>query len=152
MDPVAEFLGTLQMERGASPNTLLAYRRDLAGFQEFLRKEHRAFAQTSARDLTRYLSWLRARGLGSKSVARHLSAVRGLYRHLLEIGGVTRDPTEHLDSPKHHRRLPRVLSMADAVALIEAPDIGLAVDDEGRRQHVEGMLRSHGLSVTKLPH
>src|SRR5262249_30638390 len=107
MDPVAEFLGTLQMERGASPNTLMAYRRDLEGFHEFLRKEHRPLAETSARDLTRYLHWLRARGLGSKSVARHLSAVRGLYRHLLETGGVTRDPTEHLDSPKPPRRLPR---------------------------------------------
>ena len=124
MDPVAAFLGTLQMERGASPNTLLAYRRDLEGFRDFLRKERRGVPEASTNDLTRYLSWLRQRGLGSRSVARHLSAVRGLYRHLLEAGEVTRDPSEHLDSPKPPRRLPRVLSMADAIAVIESPDVG----------------------------
>ncbi len=124
MDPVAEFLGTLQMERGASPNTLLAYRRDLEGFRAFLRRERRGVAEAGPGELTRYLGWLRLRGLGSRSVARHLSAVRGLYRHLLEAGAIARDPTEHLDSPKPPRRLPRTLSMADAVELIETPDIG----------------------------
>jgi integrase/recombinase XerD len=147
MDPVTEFLGTLQMERGASPNTLLAYRRDLEGFRDFLRKERRSVAEVSARDLTRYLSWLRARGLGSKSVARHLSAVRGLYRHLLETGGVGRDPTEHLDSPKPPRRLPRVLSMADAVAVIEAPDIARA--DGLRDRALLELLYASGLRASE---
>ena len=107
MDPVAEFLGTLQMERGASPNTLLAYRRDLEGFRDFLRRERRGFREAGTAEMTRYMGWLRRRGLGSRSVARHLSAVRGLYRHLLEAGVIARDPTEHLDTPRPPRRLPR---------------------------------------------
>ena len=123
MDPVAEFLGTLQMERGASPNTLLAYRRDLEGFRDFLRRERRGFREAGTAEMTRYMGWLRRRGLGSRSVARHLSAVRGLYRHLLEAGVIARDPTEHLDTPRPPRRLPRTLSMQDVVALIETPDI-----------------------------
>lgn len=123
MDPVAEFLGSLQIERGASHNTLLAYRRDLEGFQRFLRAERRGVGDAGPGELTRYLGSLRRRGLGSRSVARHLSAVRGLYRHLLEAGVVARDPAEHLDSPRPPRRLPRTLSMADVVALIETPDI-----------------------------
>lgn len=122
MDPVAEFLGALQTERGASPNTLLAYRRDLAGFTRFLLDGRRAIAAARIEDLTRYLSSLSQRGLGTRSVARHLSAVRSLYRFLLEAGEVRRDPTEHLESPKLPRRLPRTLSQAHAVALIEAPD------------------------------
>jgi integrase/recombinase XerD len=124
MDPVAEFLASLQIERGASHNTLLAYRRDLAGFQDFLRAERCDVGEAGPGDLTRYLGRLRRRGLGSRSVARHLSAVRGLYRHLLEAGAVTRDPTEHLDSPRPPRRLPRTLSMRDVAALIETPDLG----------------------------
>ncbi len=123
MDPVADFLGTLQVERGASRNTLLAYRRDLEGFRKFLRGERRGFRDAGTAELTRYLGWLRRRGLGSRSVARHLSAVRGLYRHLLEAGVIARDPTEHVDGPKPPRRLPRTLSTEDVVRLIEAPDI-----------------------------
>jgi integrase/recombinase XerD len=124
MDPVTEFLGTLQMERGASPNTLLAYRRDLEGFRLFLRQAQRGLHEAGTPELTRYLGWLRRRGLGTRSLARHLSAVRGLYRHLLETGVVASDPTEHLDSPRPPRRLPRTLSTEDAAALIETPDVG----------------------------
>ncbi|HXJ84266.1 MAG TPA: site-specific tyrosine recombinase XerD [Candidatus Methylomirabilis sp.] len=123
MDPVAEFLGSLQIERGASHNTLLAYRRDLTGFSDFLRAERSAIGRAGPRELTKYLGDLRRRGLGNRSVARHLSALRGLYRHLLEEGVIARDPTEHLDTPRPPRRLPRTLSMPHVVALIEAPDI-----------------------------
>ncbi|HET7874096.1 MAG TPA: site-specific tyrosine recombinase XerD [Methylomirabilota bacterium] len=122
MDPVAEFLGALEMERGASRNTVLAYRRDLAEFREFLARERRAVGKAGISELGRYLARLRRRGLGSRSIARHLSAVRGLYRFLLASGAVRRDPTEHLESPRPPRRLPRTLSMTDAAALIEAPD------------------------------
>jgi integrase/recombinase XerD len=55
-------------------------------------------------------------------VARHLSAVRGFYRHLLRVGDVRRDPTEHLDAPRLPRRLPRALSPDVTVRLVEAPD------------------------------
>jgi len=122
MDPVGEFLGTLEVERGASPNTLLAYRRDLASYRNFLGREGRDLESVGIDDLTRYLGWLRRRGLGSRSVARHLAAIRGLYRHLLAAGVISRDPTEHLESPEPPRRLPRTLSAEDVVALIEAPD------------------------------
>jgi integrase/recombinase XerD len=55
-------------------------------------------------------------------VARRLSAVRGFYRHLVRDGAVRRDPTEHLDSPRTTRPLPRALSRESASALVEAPD------------------------------
>jgi integrase/recombinase XerD len=119
---IDEYLGSLQIERGAALNTLAAYRRDLEGFESFLARERRRIGDVGVTDLSRYLGGLRRRGLGSRSIARHLSAVRGLYRFLLDAGRVPRDPTLHLDSPRPARRLPRTLSMADAAALVEAPD------------------------------
>jgi integrase/recombinase XerD len=101
----------------------MAYRRDLAGYREFLEREGRGLEAVDIGELTRYLGWLRRRGLGSRSVARHLAAVRGLYRHLLDAGAISRDPTEHLESPKPPRRLPRTLSSHDVVLLLEAPNI-----------------------------
>ncbi|MEX2221807.1 MAG: site-specific tyrosine recombinase XerD [Candidatus Rokuibacteriota bacterium] len=119
---IDEFLGSLQIERGAALNTLTAYRRDLKGFESFLTRERRGLEAVGVSDLSRYMGGLRRRGLGSRSIGRHLSAVRGLYRFLLDGGRVRRDPTEHLDTPRPARRLPRTLSIVDAAALVEAPD------------------------------
>src|SRR2546427_1804402 len=123
MDAVREFLTALQTERGASPHTLAAYRRDLTGFVTFLGRGGRAVATARVGDLTEYLAALRRRGLGARSTARHLSAVRGLYRFLLGSGEIRRDPTEHPAAPRPPRRLPRTLSVEDAAALVEAPGI-----------------------------
>ena len=122
MDPVAEYLQTLQMERGASRNTLAAYRRDLEGYGAFLARARIPIEAAELADLVRYLAALRKRGLGGKSVARHLSAVRGLYRFLLAEGVIRRDPTEHIESPRPARRLPRTLSANDVAAIVETPD------------------------------
>ena len=122
MDPVTEYLETLQMERGASRNTLAAYRRDLAGYAAFLARAGSRIETADLPVLVRYLGALRRRGLGGRSVARHLSAVRGLYRFLLANGVIRRDPTEHLDSPRPPRRLPRTLSEQDVAAIVETPD------------------------------
>jgi len=123
MDGLREFLAALQTERGASPHTLAAYRRDLAGFTAFLSRRGRAIGAVRLGDLSEYLAELRRRGLGARSAARHLSAVRGLYRFLLAAGEIRRDPTEHLESPRPPRRLPRTLSVEDAAALVESPDL-----------------------------
>jgi integrase/recombinase XerD len=123
MDALREFLAALQTERGASPHTLAAYRRDLAGFIAFLERRRRSVGAARLGDLSEYLVELRRRGLGARSAARHLSAVRGLYRFLLASGEIQRDPTEHLESPRPPRRLPRTLSVEDAAALVESPDL-----------------------------
>ena len=123
MDVLREFLAALQTERGASPHTLAAYRRDLAGFTAFLSRRGRVVGAAKLGDLSEYLAELRRRGLGARSAARHVSAVRGLYRFLLAAGAIRRDPTEHLESPRPPRRLPRTLSIEDAAALVESPDL-----------------------------
>jgi len=123
MDVLREFLAALQTERGASPHTLAAYRRDLAGFTAFLSRRGRVVGAAKLGDLSEYLAELRRRGLGARSAARHVSAVRGLYRFLLAAGAIERDPTEHLESPRPPRRLPRTLSIEDAAALVESPDL-----------------------------
>ncbi|MBI3628134.1 MAG: site-specific tyrosine recombinase XerD [Candidatus Rokubacteria bacterium] len=123
MDPTREFLGALQTERGASRNTLAAYRRDLATFTEFLRGRRRPLTVAAPADVVAWVARLRAAGLAPASVARRVSAVRGLYRFLLRENGVVSDPTEHLETPRPRRRLPRTLSIEDAALLVEAPDV-----------------------------
>lgn len=123
MDATVEFLGALQAERGASRNTLSAYRRDLQGFAGFLTTRRRDLIEAEAADIVAYVAGLRGLGLAPASVARHLSAVRGLYRFLLREGRRGSDPTEHLEAPRPARRLPRTLSREEAAHLVEAPDV-----------------------------
>jgi len=120
MDPVAGFLGTLQTERGVSRHTLAAYRRDLADFDRFLARGGHRLTEVRADDVVSYLEHARARGLKPASIARRLAAVRGLYRHLVREEALTRDPTEHVDTPRAGRPLPKTLTREAAAALVEA--------------------------------
>jgi integrase/recombinase XerD len=120
-EPVPTYLAALQAERGASPHTLAAYRRDLGDFVRFLGRRRGVVAVTPD-DVVSYLAALRARGLRASSVARRLSSIRGLFRYLVVEGVLVRDPTEHIERPRLSRPLPRTLSRGAATALVEGPD------------------------------
>jgi integrase/recombinase XerD len=124
MGPVDRYLDTLRTERGASPNTIAAYRRDLLGLGRHLARRRIAIERAGMEELTRYLAALRQGGLGPRSVGRHLSAIKGFYGFLVREGERRRDPTELLEAPRPPRRLPRTLSTAEAQALVESPPLG----------------------------
>jgi integrase/recombinase XerD len=125
MEAVAEYLGALQAERGASRNTLAAYRRDLRDFHSFLGPRRR-MTDIGPDEIVAYVERLRRRGLKPASVARRLSALRGFYRHLVREGDAGRDPTEHVDLPRPSRPLPKALSKRDVLALVESADVSRA--------------------------
>jgi integrase/recombinase XerD len=123
------FLDMLAAEQGAGDNTLDAYRRDLADFSEFIAPSGRGFADVETQALRDYLADLDGRGFKSSSVARRLSAMRHLFRFLLNERIRGNDPAAILPGPKRGRALPKVLSISDvdrllarAKALTEAPD------------------------------
>ncbi len=120
-EPVSTYLVALQAERGASRHTLSAYGRDLADFATFVGRRRSVLAVTPD-DVVAYLAELRRRGLRGSSIARHLSSLRGLYRHLVGEAALQRDPTEHIERPRLPRPLPKTLSRDVAAALVEAPD------------------------------
>jgi integrase/recombinase XerD len=124
---VGEFLDTLQAEHGASRHTLAAYRHDLTDFARFLARRRRELAQARADDVLAWMEQLRIDGLRPSSVARRLSAVRGLARHLVREGKSSADPTEHIERPRPPRPLPRTLSRGAAAALVESPDVSRAL-------------------------
>jgi len=123
------FLDMLAAEQGAGNNTLDAYRRDLTDFSEFLRPTGQDFAGAQTQALRDYLADLDARGFKSSSVARRLSAMRHLFRFLLNERIRGDDPAAILSGPKRGRGLPKVLTISDvdrllvhAKALTTAPE------------------------------
>src|ERR1700758_4046625 len=107
------FLDMLAAEQGAGANTLDAYRRDLTDFSEFLGRGGQSFTQAPTETLRDYLADLDTRGFKSSSVARRLSAIRHLFRFLLNERIRSDDPAAILSGPKRGRGLPKVLSIAD---------------------------------------
>jgi integrase/recombinase XerD len=107
------FLDMLAAEQGAGVNTLDAYRRDLTDFSEFLGRAGQNFAGAGTDALRDYLADLDTRGFKSSSVARRLSAMRHLFRFLLNERIRSDDPAAILSGPKRGRGLPKVLSIAD---------------------------------------
>jgi integrase/recombinase XerD len=114
------FLDMLAAERGASVNTLDAYRRDLAGFAADLSAAGQSVASAASDDLRAHLGRLAKRGLATASVARRLSAIRQLYRFLYAEGHRADDPAAVLDGPKRGRSLPKVLSVKQVDDLLAA--------------------------------
>ncbi|MGA7805953.1 site-specific tyrosine recombinase XerD [Bradyrhizobium sp.] len=107
------FLDMLAAEQGAGENTLQAYRRDLADFSGFLVPAGENFIGVKTDALRNYLADLDSRGFKSSSVARRLSAMRHLFRFLLNERFRSDDPAAILSGPKRGRGLPKVLSIAD---------------------------------------
>lgn len=123
------FLDMLAAEQGAGVNTLDAYRRDLTDFSDFLARTRKGFGSVETQGLRDYLADLDARGFKSSSAARRLSAMRHLFRFLLNERIRSDDPAAILSGPKRGRGLPKVLSISDvdrllarAKALSEAPE------------------------------
>ena len=110
---VSLFLDMLAAEQGAGDNTLDAYRGDLEDFSEFAGGAKSGFITANTQLLRDYLEDLDSRGFKSSTVARRLSALRHLFRFLLNERMRTDDPAAILSGPKRGRGLPKVLSIAD---------------------------------------
>jgi integrase/recombinase XerD len=152
------FLDMLAAEQGAGNNTLDAYRRDLTDFSEFLGHSGQDFAGAQTQGLRDYLADLDARGFKSSSVARRLSAMRHLFRFLLNERIRSDDPAAILSGPKRGRGLPKVLTISDvdrllvhAKALTTAPEVSAPQRLRALRLYcLLEVLYATGLRVSEL--
>jgi integrase/recombinase XerD len=117
-DAVELFLDMMATERGASGNTLDAYRRDLEDYSAFLVSNKRAVEAATTTDIRAYLAALAKRDLASSSVARRLSAVRQLHRFLYAEGTRKDDPAAVLEGPRRGRPLPKILTVDQVSKLL----------------------------------
>jgi integrase/recombinase XerD len=152
------FLDMLAAEQGAGDNTLDAYRRDLEDFSEFLASTGRGFADVETQALRDYLADLDQRGFKSSSAARRLSAMRHLFRFLLNERIRSDNPAAILSGPKRGRGLPKVLSISDvdrllvrAKELTEVPEASAAQRLRALRLYcLLEVLYATGLRVSEL--
>lgn len=125
---VDDYLRHLTVERGLARNSLASYRRDLGIYEGWLERsgidapERVTEAELSA--FVRYLGAEREPRLAVSSIARVLSAVRGLHRFLTEEGRTPSDPSKDLRPPKLPMRLPKAIPVEQVAAIIDAAGVG----------------------------
>lgn len=120
----------LDVERGASANTLKSYQRDIRRYLAFLAQRGLVdLSDVVERDITDFVASLRqpapgVAALAPSSVGRTLVAVRGLHRFLAEEGVTTADPAADVSPPKTALRLPKAISVDEVDRLIAASALG----------------------------
>ena len=152
---VRAYIDHLIAEKGSSPNTVAAYRNDLAQLLEYLigpaQDGHRPsqWSQVDQRLLTAYTLSLYERGYSSTTVARKIASTKSFFNFLIEEGEIPEDPAEQLFTPRVGRSLPKPLSIEDLERLLDAPsksDTPEAVRDGAMLE----LLYAAGLRVSEL--
>ncbi len=118
---VDRFVHYLRIEKGLSANTIDAYSRDLKLYLDYLDK--RDVLTVEATGVSAFLNYLYDHGLKARSVARALSAVRGLYRFLILDGNTLENPTAAVEVPKAWKPLPHFLTFDEVDRLLGTPDV-----------------------------
>jgi integrase/recombinase XerD len=120
---VDAYLRHVSIERGLSDHTVAAYRRDLAGYVDWLAEHGIRDSAEVTTALVAEFAAERASGdppPASSSLARLQSSVRGLHRYLAREGIEAADPTGRLRPPKAARRLPKALTIEQVERLLDA--------------------------------
>ena len=142
------FLHYLEVERGLSPNTIAAYRRDIAKLELYAENNRKTLASLTASELRDFFRGLHREGLSLRSIGRVSSAVRGLYRFAAVEGTIRIDPAEQIDSARLPKSLPRYLNLDEVDGLLEAPDT--AIPEGLRDRAMLELLYATGLRVSEL--
>ncbi|HWR73679.1 MAG TPA: tyrosine recombinase XerC [Nitrospirota bacterium] len=143
---IHDFLQSAQTEKNISPHTTRGYLSDLEQFADFFGE--RDVTAIDHKALREYLAHLHARRIRRSSIARKLSAIRAFFKHLNRSGIITNNPARLVATPRREKRLPAVLTVDDALRLMDAPrgNGGIAARDRA----VLETLYSTGIRASEL--
>jgi integrase/recombinase XerD len=153
-DRVGHFLHFLSAEKGASENTIAAYRNDLSQFGTFLNGSnvngHPTDWQRVSKDtIIQYILELKEKRYAEASVARKVAAVKSFFQYMQAEGAIQTNPTESLESPRVGKTLPKPLSVQQVDELLEQPAKKSTPEALRDRAMLE-VLYATGLRVTEL--
>jgi integrase/recombinase XerC len=144
---IEAFLTELRVVRGMSPRTLKAYASDLRLADDYLSKQGVGFSTATHLHLRGFLG-LQEAHCAPATRARRVAALRMFFRHLVKAGKAAVDLGEKLKTPKVSRRLPHILSVDEAFALVNAPDEEKLL--QSRDKAMWEMLYGGGFRVSEL--
>ena len=150
---IHQFIHYLSEEKNASPHTCRCYRRDLEGFQDFLKNSGMVLSpsgkveieKVDRIDIRKYLSFLHRKNRKS-SIARKISTLRSFYKYLVREQVIPSNPAKSVSTPKVEKTLPTTLTVDEAFRLMESPETGFT----SQSLH-SAHLNKNGLHPEKRP-
>jgi integrase/recombinase XerC len=140
-----DYLSYLTHERRLSANTAGSYKRDIDALIELAGDS--SLDKLQVHQIRRFAGQLHARGLDGRSIARMLSAWRGLYKYLVRDRGFSANPCVGVRAPKVAKRLPQAQSPDEAAQLMAIDEVGaLALRDKAMFE----LFYSSGLRLSEL--
>jgi integrase/recombinase XerC len=160
---IHQFIHYLSVEKNASPHTCRCYRRDLEGFQDFLKNSGMVLSpagkveieKADRIDIRKYLSFLHRENRKS-SIARKISTLRSFYKYLVREQVIPSNPAKSVSTPKIEKTLPTTLTVDEAFRLMESPKTISEKFSKGsmekglRDRAILELLYSSGLRVSEL--
>lgn len=142
---IDQYINSLWLERGLSPHSQSAYRRDLTQFAEYTASD---ITQVSSPELRAFISHRMNEGLSARSCARIISSLRGFYDYCIRENKRSDNPAANIEHPKLGRPLPTLLSERDVELLLSAPDTDTSIGS--RDKAMLEVLYATGLRVSEL--
>lgn len=146
---IGSYLARLENQRGLSPHTIEAYRRDLAQFFDYCDRRGVSAAAGVQRGVARrYMAFLDTLGYSRRTIARKTSAVRSFYADALLRGHVEANPFEGVSTPKLGRPLPHALPSRMMSAALDSIDTASPIGLRDRA--IVEVLYATGMRVSEL--
>jgi integrase/recombinase XerC len=160
---VDQFIHYLSIEKNASPHTCRCYRRDLEGFEDFLKNSGTYVNSTGKVEMEKvdrmairkYLSFLHRKNKKS-SIARKISTLRSFFKYMVREQVIPSNPAKGVSTPKVEKTLPTTLTVDEAFRLMESPTTISEKPSEGSKEKglrdraILELLYSSGLRVSEL--
>lgn len=111
---ISDYLAYIELERGLSQNTILAYQTDLIAFFDYLGNEKEVeLNELKRRDFSSYTKYLARNEINPSTITRKIASIKGFFKYLCNKRIIKTNPTMSIVSPKLPKRLPKVLTISE---------------------------------------
>lgn len=146
---MVQFIAYLEQEKNASNSTIMSYRRDLKKLFCFLeQKGVGSVEEITSTNLNSYVLQMEKDGFSTSSVSRSIASMRSFFHYLFKTKKTQEDPSEVLKAPHIEKKTPEILTLEEAVQLLEQPDI--ATPKGIRDKAMLELLYATGMRVSEL--
>ncbi|KUO63326.1 recombinase XerD [bacterium BRH_c32] len=146
---IKEYLSIIKLEKNLSDNTIFSYKNDLMKLLAYLEKENITdYSEINSETIINYFSLIKKEGLGSSTVARYISALKGFFKFLMKNEYIAKNPMMKIPPVKRKKTLPDVLSFQEIELILNSAD---GDDIRGKRDKaLLELFYSSGLRISEL--